>query len=164
MFCRVLGGRRTLPHWLLDWTVEYRTDILSLFLLNNFHWALHTLRTIRQAFARRPTNLMLVLSIVDAAKSIVETAGDKDKRKASNMASHSTDSATSQPRGDASEADFHDAAPTTCKTDREKANPSRPTGSERPQMTGRDDGRIPRRQKRASGRRDTPGWRVWDAR
>ncbi|CAN0095205.1 unnamed protein product [Scytosiphon promiscuus] len=114
-----------------------------------------------RALARRPTNLMLVLSLVDAAKSMVEAAGDKDKRRASDTASHNLKSAVLQPHSGASEAGFNDAAPKMSEAHEKIANPS---GAEQPQGAGGNGGGIRRRRKRAGGKRDTPGWRAWEAR
>lgn len=123
-----------------------------------------------QAFARRPTNLMLVLSIIDASKSVVSAAGDKDKRKASSATNSGASAARAgaAPSDGESEAELEDGG-------KQKTTPGArgQTAAEAPEGDGSAELKAPsqgaerrslRGRRTGVARRDTPGWRAWEAR
>lgn len=119
-----------------------------------------------QAFARRPTNLMLVLSVIDAAKNEFGAAGDKDKRKTSHAAKgERTQSTTAAEPGDgATETDSESGKPEPPVDGGETAEEIGDRGRAQRQAASQGAERRIRRRRLAGTRRDTPGWRAWEAR
>eukprot|EP00903_Cladosiphon_okamuranus_P012207 g11449.t1 len=117
------------------------------------------------AFARRPTNLMLVLSVIDASKTVFLAAGDKDKRKTSHAARDAnTRSTTSTPSGGATEEGRESGTAEAQDVHGETKQELEDVGVAEFQATSQGAERELRRWPRAGVRRDTPGWRAWEAR
>lgn len=118
-----------------------------------------------QAFARRPTNLMLVLSAIDALKNVFEAAGDKDKRNTSRAANDArTKSATAAPGDGATEERSESGKAKAPVARGETTQELGDRGPAELQATSRGAERRLRGRRRSGVRRDTPGWRAWEAR
>lgn len=150
------GRRVTLPLCLPSCT---RTPHIHLFCL-------------LQAFAKRPTNLMLVLSIVDAAKSVFGTAGVRDKRKSSGApTSHSVDTHVPIAKGAIAVVPGNDPSEPSKGSRTTSIPEARGQETQAGRSSDLNEVRAPfhcaesklRRQRRR-GRRDTSGWRAWEAR
>lgn len=147
--------------------------VISLYAFCFAHETPHThLLSVRQTFAKRPTNLMLVLSIVDAAKSVFSTAGVRDKRKSSGApTSHSADIPVLIAKGAVAVVSGNDPSEPS-KGSRTASMPeARGQETEAGQSSDLNELRAPShgaesklRRQRRPGRRDTPGWRAWEAR
>ncbi|CAB1109187.1 unnamed protein product [Ectocarpus sp. CCAP 1310/34] len=128
--------------------------------------------TAARAVAKRPTNLMLVLSIVDAAKSVFGTAGVRDKKKSFGApTSHSTNT----PVPIAKEAVAVVSGNVPSEPSKGSRTASIPEARGQETQAGRGSGlneawapshgaESKLRRQRRRGRRDTPGWRAWEAR
>eukprot|EP00752_Nemacystus_decipiens_P014209 g12638.t1 len=121
-----------------------------------------------RAFARRPTNLMLVLSVIDASKDVFSAAGARQKRKTSRAIN---DDARAKPTSGAPPGS---GAPDEEAPESEQPETPADGGETAEEQQGRGtaglevasqgtDGGLWRRR-RAGARRDTAGWRVWEAR
>lgn len=109
---------------------------------------------------------MLVLSMIDAAKQVFVAAGDKDRRKASRVANGA--------RAGASQAAVHSGG--VSERNKDGGRPKVPVdGRQNTQAKGDSDlhqlesksegaGQGLLCRQRGGGRRDTPGWRAWEAR
>lgn len=109
---------------------------------------------------------MLVLSVIDALRDVFGATGAKDKRKISRAANDaSAESTTGAPEHDASEQGSEGGQPEAPGARVESAREVGDRGREEAQATsqgGAERGLL--RRRRAGGRRDTPGWRAWEAR
>lgn len=145
----------------------------SLYAYRLAHETPHThLLSLLQAFAKRPTNLMLVLSIVDAAKSVFGTAGVRDKRKSFGApTSHPTNTPVPIAKGAVAVVSGNDPS----EPSKGSRTASIPEARRQEIQAGRGSGlnevRAPShgvesklRRRRRRGQRDTPGWRAWEAR
>ncbi|CAN0224960.1 unnamed protein product [Ectocarpus fasciculatus] len=128
--------------------------------------------TAARAFAKRPTNLMLVLSIVDAAKSVFGTAGVRDKRNSSGApTSHSADTHVPIAKGAVAVVPGNDPSEPSKGSRTTSIPEARGQETQAGRSSDLNEARAPfhcaesklRRQRRC-GRRDTPGWRAWEAR
>lgn len=109
---------------------------------------------------------MLVLSIIDAAKNVFGTAGDKDKRKASRAANgaRAAKPRAVVPSGGASEADMDGGRLKTPIVRGQNTQAEGDRDLEQLQASSQGAGRRLGCRQREGGRRDTPGWRAWEAR
>lgn len=108
---------------------------------------------------------MLVLSVIDASKTVFEAAGDKDKRNTSFAARDANArSTTGAPSGGATEERPESTTTETPDAHGETAQELDDVGIGELQATSQGAERGPRRRRRGSFRRDTPGWRAWEAR
>ena len=131
---------------------------LPLYLNPLFLGVLPQLGRIDQSMARRPTNLMIALSALDAAKDVLRGASDKrnDTKRAKGRAAAVSTAATTARSGPQEQVAM----------DRGKG--------EQEERSGKADTReveevVPRRgllncPRTEAGTRDTPGWRAWEAR
>lgn len=104
---------------------------------------------------------MLVLSVIEASKDVLGAAGAKDKRRTS----HAADDARAEPTAAAA------AAPASGATEEEEpegvgeaAQESEDRGVTELEASAQGSERGLCRRRRAGVRRDTPGWRAWEAR
>ena len=110
---------------------------------------------------------MLVLSVIDAAKSVVGAAGDKDKRKASSAAGSSSASAAGSrapPSDGESDSGLGGGTPETPAARGETAEAPGGDGSGELEAPSHGAERSLWGRRRVGVRRDTPGWRAWEAR
>lgn len=100
---------------------------------------------------------MLVLSIIGASKNVFGTAGDKDKQKTSHAANDACAKSTAEAGRESGKAE----------TPVVRGDAAQELGdgdfAER-QETSQGAERGLWRRRRAGVRRDTPGWRAWEAR
>ncbi|CAM9405979.1 unnamed protein product [Ectocarpus sp. 6 AP-2014] len=128
--------------------------------------------TAARAFAKRPTNLMLVLSIVDAAKSVFSTAGVRDKRKSFGApTSHPTNTPVPIAKGAVAVVSGNDPSEPSKGSRTASIPEARGQETQAGRGSGLNEVRAPShgaesqlRRQRRRGRRDTPGWRAWEAR